>query len=210
MKSLLFDIGANHGKYTQINRKKYDECVLVEANPFLIQELKDMYKEDSNVHVVHRLVSNKETEAFYLSNADTISTSDVDWITKSRFTPNYVWFEPIRDIPTITLDKLVELYGVPDLIKIDVEGYEHNVLLSLTKKVPKICFEWAEEKESEMLKSIEYLHKIGFTKFHIQFEDNYTYDVKEEDLCNFQMVYMLIESICDVNRKERWGMIWAL
>lgn len=210
MKSLLFDIGANHGKYTEANRQKYDTCVLVEANPFLIKELQTKFQHDPKVHIVHNLVSNKETEAFYLSNADTISTSDVDWITKSRFTPNYVWYQPIQDLPTITLDKLIELYGTPDLLKIDVEGYEWNVIQSLTKKVPCVSFEWAEEKKKETLLCIDHLHSLGYTNFHIQMEDEYQYEIKEEYGYNYKMVSELFSHICEENRKERWGMIWAL
>jgi FkbM family methyltransferase len=36
----------------------------------------------------------------------------------------------VRSVPTISLDKLSELYGVtPDFVKVDVEGAEHDVLL---------------------------------------------------------------------------------
>ena len=32
---------------------------------------------------------------------------------------------------------MLERYGMPDLIKIDVEGYEYNVLIGLTQKIHK-------------------------------------------------------------------------
>ena len=46
---------------------------------------------------------------------------------------------------TITIDKLIQEYGTPELIKIDVEGGEFECLSSLTQKVNNICFEWASE-----------------------------------------------------------------
>lgn len=208
-KKLLFDIGANHGIYTDVNRSNYESCILVDANPSLIQELQTKYKGDLNVHIILGLVSNKESETFYISNADTISTADPEWITQSRFSKNYTW-SPIQGVPTISLDKLVSMYGEPDLLKIDVEGYEYNVLLSLTKKVPKLCFEWAEEKKKEILLALEHLQQLGFTKFHIQMEDDYAYEVGDSDWLDFSITYTMINTLCAVNRKDRWGMIWAL
>lgn len=208
-RKLLFDIGANHGIYTDENRSKYESCILVDANSVLIQELLKKYQNDMNVHVIHGIVSNKESETFYISNADQISTADPEWINQSRFSKSYTW-APVEGVPTISLDTLVKTYGEPDVIKIDVEGYEYNVLLSLTKKVPKLCFEWAEEKKREILLSLEYLQKLGFTKYHIQMEDEYTYEVDESAWQDFSTTYNLMNMLCEPNRKNRWGMIWAL
>ncbi len=49
-------------------------------------------------------------------------------------------------VPTISIDTLIDTYGIPDLIKIDVEGAEELVVKSLTKKVKCLCFEWAVER----------------------------------------------------------------
>ncbi len=203
---ILFDIGANHGLYTDANRRKYDACILIEANPFLNEELKEKYKNDKNINIVTAIVSNKDRETFYISNADQISTADKEWITESRFSNNYRW-SPVQGIPTISVDKLIQIYGTPEFIKIDVEGYEYNVLLSLTQKVPMLAFEWAEEKKSEILLSVEHLHSLGFTKFHIQMEDKHDYEVN--DWNNFKYTYELLDSMCDAGRKEKWGMVWA-
>ncbi len=209
MKTLLFDIGANHGQYTDVNRKNYNTCVLVEANSLLTDSLQKKYEKDKQIHIVNAIVSNKYSEVFYISNADQISTADREWITKSRFSNNYKW-TPIEGIPTLSLDSLIQQYGIPDHMKIDVEGYEYNVLQSLTQKVPSLCFEWAEEKKNEILLTLEYLEKLGFTKFHIQMEDAYDYQVKNDEWFSYLTVHSLINSICDVNRKDRWGMIWVL
>ena len=42
---------------------------------------------------------------------------------------------------TITLDQLISTYGRPFYIKIDVEGYELNVLNGLKTTVPYLSFE---------------------------------------------------------------------
>lgn len=108
---------------------------------------------------------------------------------------------------TISLDKLVEQYGIPDLIKIDVEGAEDLVISSLTQKVKVLCFEWALEFHSVTRNSIDHLIKIGFTKFHVQFYDNYVYVPKEED---YTEDLNIIEYKIAKEKNKDWGMVWAM
>jgi hypothetical protein len=44
-------------------------------------------------------------------------------------------------VSTITLDLLIEKYGVPDFIKIDVEGFEEKVLHGLSQRISFLSFE---------------------------------------------------------------------
>ncbi len=205
---VLFDIGANEGKYTDANMKNFNKCILVEANPVLAENLREKYRTNTSIYIVEAIASNKENEVFYISNANQISTSDPEWIQKSRFSNNYTW-SPVEGIKTISVDTLIQQFGEPTLLKIDVEGYEYNVLQSLSKKVNMLCFEWAEEKKKEILLSLEYLHTHNYTKFHIQIEDKYDYSVKEGDWLNYTTIYNTMNTSCDVNRKDSWGMIWA-
>ena len=206
--TILYDVGANEGKYTDTNINKFNKCILVEANEALAEKLRQKYKTNAAIHIVEAIASNKESETFYISNAHTISTSDMEWIKQSRFSNNYTW-RPVEGIKTVSLDTLITTYGEPTLLKIDVEGYEYNVLQSLTKKVKLLCFEWAEEKKEEILLSLEYLRKQNYTRFHIQMEDKYDYVVNDSEWRDFRTIYDLMNRSCNINRKEIWGMLWA-
>ena len=70
-------------------------------------------------------------------------------------------------VRTITLDEMVEKYGTPDMIKIDVEGYEYEVLQGLSAKQKKICFEWHEEEEDTLYKIVEHLQNLGYSQYGI-------------------------------------------
>ena len=60
-----------------------------------------------------------------------------------------------------TLDSLVSQYGVPSFIKIDVEGYEHEVIKGLSTPVKMICFEFTPEFIESTFNSIHHLQTLG-------------------------------------------------
>lgn len=205
---LVYDIGANVGAFTDHLLKKQPDCniILVEANPELSIYLNNKYKDNKNIKILNFAVSTNDQQEidFYISNSNTISTASKDWINNSRFSKNYNWNTVVK-IKTITLDKMIQEFGTPDLIKIDVEGYELEVVRGLTKKSSKICFEWAEEQYKKINKTCEHLMSIGYSHFGFIEQDEYLIEPDkygEWKTSNFH-------SNIVPERKERWGMIWA-
>jgi FkbM family methyltransferase len=203
---LVFDIGANIGntveQFTLINSK----VICFEPNPTLASELRGRF-ENSSVVVDERAVSDKNgTQIFKISNANTISTLSEDWITNSRFTESYTWDTHVQ-VETVTLDSIVEQYGEPDYIKIDVEGHEFEVLTSFTKLLPNtlLSFEWAEEQKSKIESTIHYLNKLGYNMFGYTEFDKILFDneIDWKEYKNFDLIESLIPE-----RKEKWGMIY--
>lgn len=204
---LVFDIGANVG--TTVSEFLYtsDKVVCFEPNPDLVSLLKNKF-EGTSVIIDDRGVSDKNgTQTFKISNADTISTLSEDWIVNSRFTGSYNWDTHVQ-IETVTLDTIVEEYGEPDYIKIDVEGHEFEVLTSFTKLLPNtlLSFEWAEEQKLKIKSIIDYLNKIGYNMFGYTESDKILFD-EEIDWKEYKH-FDFIESLVP-DRKERWGMIYV-
>lgn len=101
----------------------------------------------------------------FISNAHTISSMSQEFITESskeRFS-EYRWDEGI-DINTDTLDNMISKYGTPKFIKIDVEGYEINVLGGLSKPIEYISIEFTPEICSKTLDCIEYVNNLNENK----------------------------------------------
>jgi FkbM family methyltransferase len=205
----IFDIGANRGLFTDKCLTMFGDelkILTIEANPTLCTFLEEKYKFNNSVTVINTLMSVKDNELvdFFISNADTISTSSLEWVNKSRFTNDYVWHTTLK-LKSSTIDSLILKYGDPDLIKIDVEGYELEVLKGLTKKTNEICFEWAEEQYENINKTVAHLQLLGYNEFGYIMGDEY---MKKPD------TYTLWEHSDfhkDINpdRKEKWGMIWT-
>tara|TARA_B100000131_G_scaffold248073_2_gene241149 strand:+ start:169 stop:1056 length:888 start_codon:yes stop_codon:yes gene_type:complete len=128
-----------------------------------------------------------------------------------------------HEIETVTLDHLIEENGTPDLIKIDVEGYEDVVLSGLTKKANKICFEFNEEMDNVLYNCLDALSSLGYDKFgvsaYLEEGDKYkfiSYDPGGDTYLREPKGYFSLEQIKgDLSeaivrdRRINWGMVWA-
>ena len=204
---MYFDIGANIGNWSKQNllNKSY-KIIAVEASPrtytSLVENVVDIGVKCINYAVCDN--SNKPI-TFFDAAVHTISTLNEDWLRseKSRFF-NFTPYNAIT-VETITLDKMIETFGQPDLIKIDVEGGEYECIKSLSIRVPLLCFEWASEMQDVIFKSLDHLHTLDFIQFHIQFEDDYTYRPSEYT----DTIDTVKEKIRLTIPKVHWGMIWC-
>jgi|TARA_R110002126_G_scaffold68293_1_gene172882 FkbM family methyltransferase len=227
---LVFDIGFNLGDFTKEVYKKFPNCKVigVDANP----EFNNVQLEGDFVFI-NRLVSNKDDDfvPFYIDPTQSgVSTASEDFMSNSRFakgsknlSPGSVGWTKKLEIPSITLDKLTNTFGTPDFVKVDVEGYEYEVLSGLTKKVGTICFEWHEEMIEVLYKCMDHLETIGYTEAGIigyfdNKEDlkNMTYNatgdpylVEPEKYISFSELKEELEEVCNPDRRVNYGMIFV-
>ena len=78
------------------------------------------------------------------------------------------WSE-VRRVPTSTIDELIAEYGVPAFTKIDVEGFEEEVLKGCSRRLLTLSFEFTPERLQPAVACVERLEQLGRVEF------NYTY-----------------------------------
>jgi FkbM family methyltransferase len=203
---MYFDIGANIGNWSLANINQCDKIISVEASPITFKRLENNCKHDKIILLNYAVCNNNGNDIiFYQAENDVFSTINKDWLTHtaSRFY-NHPYTEII--CKTISIDKLIEQYGVPDLIKIDVEGGEFECVRSLTQKVKLLCFEWASETNAITFNCIDYLFNLGYTQFFIQMEDYYSFRPQDNYFYDISTVKI---KLLNTKLKLDWGMIWC-
>ena len=212
---LYFDIGANVGAWAldNITQHNVDKIISVEASPETYPKLLANCGDDRGIIPIQYAVTNHphETIQFYHAHCDVLSTTNLAAFTnpESRFY-QYCPVVPY-DVKTITLDAMIQKYGVPDLIKIDVESAEFECLCSLSQPVKLLCFEWAAETKDITFRCLQYLHDVlGYRRFFIQFRDNYIFRPTDTDYVDYETVCDQMSKIERTSLKENdWGMIWT-
>jgi FkbM family methyltransferase len=148
--NLIFDIGAFDGHKAAALLRFTKKIVCCEPDSKNFQLLARQFSGTGKVQLLQIALSNQiGLEKFMVhhpgSAFNTLSAKWKDTLEREgaiRYGETFHFNSAANiEIPTITLDHLIGKFGVPDFIKIDVEGYEMKVLLGLSQAVRYISFE---------------------------------------------------------------------
>lgn len=151
---MVFDVGANEGAKTDIFLRLGTNVVAVEPDAACQDVLRDRFLryrwKSSRVKLVGKAVSDKSgvEEMWVDGPGSAVNTMSRKWADHLKENKNsFKWghngleFSQSKSIETITIADIVEIYGNPFFIKIDVEGYELSVLRGMPQPVPFLSFE---------------------------------------------------------------------
>ncbi len=159
---LVFDVGANMGNRVEVFLALGNKVVAIEPQSFCFAFLKAKFAPAVTVLKL-ALGAEKGTMTMYVnSRSSTISSLSKEWIdsVKNDRFKGEEW-NSTEEVEIETLDQLILTYGVPRFIKIDVEGFETNVLKGLTKAVPMVSFEYTTpEQETKMYECLHMMQKL--------------------------------------------------
>ena len=159
---VFWDIGSNYGFYPHhiLNNNLFAETICFEPNPNNFKLLSLTLSGHNNFKLYNfGIGSEKSFLNFYYSR----NRSDL-----GSFSPNANFKNTsIKKIEINSIDNVLKYCSNPDIIKIDVEGFENEVLKgfdSLNKIYPVIIIEW-----------IDNLQSITFKEFLNHFDNTWTY-----------------------------------
>lgn len=168
---LCFDIGANIGDKTELFLRLGATVVAVEPQESCWRVLKRRFENHSVFIEPVALADRKGSKTLFIDRSHTLATVSQDWLTavkrSGRF-PRHKWTDKLS-VPATTLDALVEKYGKPAFCKIDVEGFECDVLHGLSQPIKIISLEFVAERIDASLCCVDYLSKLGNAQFNYSF-----------------------------------------
>jgi len=176
---LCFDVGANIGRKTEKFLTLGAKVVCVEPQLHCVSILNNKFNSNENVKIVNAALGEREDVLeIFISKSDTVSSMSKEFIEKTsqeRF--RGIFWDRTEKINVTTLDNLISTYGLPDYCKIDVEGYEVEVLKGLSNKINLISIEFTPELKEKTFECMRILGNIA--------EYEYNYSEGESDVFSF-------------------------
>jgi FkbM family methyltransferase len=167
---LVFDIGAHVGDRVASFRRLGARVVAAEPQPAAAKVLRLLYGRNQNV-VIEAVAVGRGTGAIdMMINRDnpTVSTASHEMVSAARDAPGWAaqrWSQAIR-VPVTTLDSLIARHGAPTFVKIDVEGFEYEVLVGLSRPIKAMSFEFTTIQRNVALACVERCIALGFEHFN--------------------------------------------
>jgi len=158
---LVFDVGANVGNRVEVFLEAGAKVVAVEPQPSCVEMLNNKFGKSIIIEQVG--LSNEPGELeMHIATDSTVSTFDSHYIEETKDKFRYTDWKGTIKVPVTTIDTLLAKYGVPKFCKIDVEGFELQVLKGLRTPIPFVSIEYiVPERTSAALDCIAVLHQLS-------------------------------------------------
>ncbi len=168
---LVFDLGAHVGNQSRCLAGLGARVVAIEPQPAFARWLRWLFQGDARVTVVETALGARPGTAKLCPSprTPTVASLSPDWIASVGKATSFAgvrWAEPL-EVPVTTLDALIERYGLPAFCKIDVEGYEAEILRGLSRPIPLVSFEYVPAASGVACAAAGLLAALGPYRFNL-------------------------------------------
>lgn len=156
-KGVIFDVGANVGFWTLWLHSITSDCstiVAFEPDPENLKYLVMNIEKNGlgNKSIINDIALSDQTGYAILDCDETGAMNTLmSGILGSEIT-----------VKTLSMDKATEIYGIPDFVKVDVEGHEYEVLLGARKVLEKGKTIWLVEVTRNGDAVLQLLNEYGY------------------------------------------------
>jgi FkbM family methyltransferase len=161
---LCFDVGANLGNRSKVFLALGARVVAVEPQAECATVLRAAFGARPDFMLIEQALGAAPGSAtIRIPEASTIASMSPEWIEAVRASgrfAEYHW-DRAKTVPVTTLDALIAAHGVPAFVKIDVEGFEGEVVRGLSHPVGALSMEFTPERLGDTFAALEHLGALG-------------------------------------------------
>ncbi len=174
---LAFDIGAHVGDRTASFLRLGARVLAVEPQPRVFRALRLIHGRNPNAILMQSAVGAEHgTLPFHINSSNpTVSTASGELVKAAQNAQAWstqTWDSQI-DVPVTTLDDLIATHGIPEFIKIDIEGYEFEALKGLSHPIPALSFEFTTLQRAVAIDCLDRLAELGTYRFNLSLGEDH-------------------------------------
>ncbi|MEM7300516.1 MAG: FkbM family methyltransferase [Pseudomonadota bacterium] len=169
---LVFDVGMHRGEDTDFYLKKGFRVIGIEANPALCEECAERFASEiqaNQLTIVNSAVAEIDGEIdFYLNPGRSVwGTADPAWVERNEKQGQQSIKTRVVARP---FSSLIQQYGVPYYLKIDIEGFDHLCLSGLIgfDHIPEhVSVESSATDQADTMYQLSLMHDLGYKRFKL-------------------------------------------
>lgn len=171
---LCFDIGANLGNRVSSFLQLGCKVVAIEPQSSCYQALERKFGHHPDLTLLNVAAGRAPGELkLRVSDDHVLSSFSEDFIqrttTSGRFSGSN--WNRTETCQVTTLDRLIAEQGLPRFVKIDVEGFEAEVLAGLSQPVPALSIEWVPEMPGNARDCVHHLSSLGKYEYTVSWAE---------------------------------------